>query len=226
MHNPPELVCFDLPCLVVPRSSTPAEALDRALRRLGVEPSSELHTRAMALDLRWPGDAARAALGALFGSDVWADAAAAAFDDAFGAAAARQGAGVADGAGAVVSQLRGLGTRVCITTEFSAATREAVLDVLEWSELVALLVSPAEADLSGSAVLRTALERSDVASRQAVVVSATPSGVTAGALANVGTVVGVPGTFSPGQLRQAGATYLSSLPQLAATWAGARLLPA
>jgi beta-phosphoglucomutase-like phosphatase (HAD superfamily) len=224
----PDLVCFDLPCLVVPRPGTAEEALDRALRRLGLEPASPLHDDAMSRGLCWPGRAARAALGDLLGSDVWADAAAAAFDDAFGAAAARRGITVADGAAACLAQLRAHGARIAVTTEFSSSTREAVLDVLDWPALVAMLVSEDPMDQTAHlSAVETAVDRADVTRVHAVVVAASCTGVAAGREAGVACVVGIPGGQATArELKEAGATRMSSLPQLAALWAGARLVPA
>jgi beta-phosphoglucomutase-like phosphatase (HAD superfamily) len=228
VHSVPELVCFDLPCLVVPRPGTAEEALDRSLRRLGVEPGTAQHRQLFGRAMGWPGIEALAELREVFVSDVWAEAAAAAFDDAFGAAAARHGAAVADGAAAVVSQLRAAGAKVCLTTEFSAATREAVLDVLDWPDLVAMLLSEERAAESApTAVIMAALDRAGVDRSSAVVVSSSCSGVAAGRDAGVPCVVGIAGSAATGrQLRAAGASELSSLPRLASRWASARLVPA
>jgi phosphoglycolate phosphatase len=223
MSHAPELVCFDLPCLLVPRPGTAEEALDRALRRLGLEPGTTLHDRAMYCGLRWPGEDARAALGDVLGSDVWADAAAAAFDDAYGAAAVRRGVTVADGAAAALAQLRAMGTRICLTTEFSAATREAILDVLDWTAPVALLLSSG----GGDAAVPTALLRADVDPGDAMVVSSTASGVQAGRRAGVVEVVGIASDRAmAGELLVAGASVITTLPWLAAGWAASRLVPA
>jgi beta-phosphoglucomutase-like phosphatase (HAD superfamily) len=227
VHSVPDLVCFDLPCLVVPHPGTANEALDRALRRLGVEPGSSLHRQILARGLRWPGHAARAALNDVFGSEVWAEAAAAAFDDAFGAAAARTGAAVADGAAACVSQLRAAGARICLTTAFSASTREAVLDVLDWHDLVAMLLSEEHGAASLASLIAIAVDRAAVSHADVVVVSGSADGVAAGRDAGVPCVVGVPGDDTTGrELRTAGATEVSSLTQLASRWAGAGLVPA
>jgi len=225
MLEDPHLVCFDLPCLVVPRPGTADEALDRALRRLGFEEATGPQVRASALGISWPGTAARQAFASVFGSAASSRVATAAFDDAFGAAVARYGAAVADGASAAVTQLRARGAHVCVTTEFSAATREAVLDVLQWSSLVAMLVSADAEDgaVSASAVT-TAVLRSHVDPKQAVVVSGTPSGVAAGRDAGVGCVVGVHGQAASARvLRDAGASCISTLPQLASRWASPQL---
>jgi beta-phosphoglucomutase-like phosphatase (HAD superfamily) len=227
VYSVPDLVCFDLPCLVVPHAGTANEALDRALRRLGVEPGSSHHRQLLARGLRWPGHAARATLNDVFGSDVWAEAAAAAFDDAFGAATARTGAAVADGAAACVSQLRAAGARICLTTEFSSSTREAVLDVLAWHDLVAMLLSEEHGAASTSSLIAIAVDRAAVSYDRVVVVSGSADGVAAGRDAGVAHVVGIPGDHTTAhQLREAGATEVSSLPQLASRWAGARLVPA
>ncbi len=225
MLDAPEFVCFDLPCLVVPHPGASGEALDRALRRLGLEPGAPQYERAVRISARWPGRSARAELGSALGSDVWADAAAAAYDDAFGAAVARRGAAVTDGAASSVAQLRALGARICVTTEFSAATREAITDVLDWTGLVAMMLSDdGTTGLSQRWAVPTALARAGVTPAAAVVVSGTATGLAAGREAGVGCLVGVPGDATSARLRDAGATEVLALPQLASRWSGARLV--
>jgi len=228
MLDAPAFVCFDLPCLVIPRPGAAEEALDRALRRLGLEPGARSYDQAMRAGVRWPGREARAALGSVLGNDVWADAAAAAFDDAYGAAVGRSGAVVADGAAACVAQLRGAGARVCITTEFSAPTREAIVDVLDWTGLVAMLLSDDNSSRPEPvSAVTTAIERAGVALDRVVVVAGTRTGVQAGRDAAVPCVVGVPSDTAPwAELRGAGATDVWALSQLAARWSSARLLSA
>lgn len=223
----PALVCFDLPCLVDVPPDVTADALDRAVRRLGVEAASPLHGAVLTSGVRWPGREARAALGRVFGSDVWADAAAAAFDDAFGACAVRRGVSVKDGARDVVGALRDAGAAICITTEFSAATREAVLDVLGWQDLVAMLVSadPFEPSLQ-QGLVEAAIGRLGVRPSDCAVVADTCSGVAAGRQAGAGWVVGVLGRADRGDLHLAGATAVAHLPELVPTALAGRLLPA
>ena len=224
----PHLVCFDLPCLVGVAPGTAEEALDRALRRLGVDAGSPVHAAALAAGLRWPGREARDILCRVLGSDVWADAAAAAYDDAFGACAARGRVSVHARGPEVVGSLRAAGAAICLTTEFSASTREAVLDVLDWSDLVAMLVSydafePGLQDgVIEAAVTRLAVDPIDTA-----VVADTRSGVAAGRRAGAGWVVGVLGCgATEDQLREAGATSLARLAELAPAALTGRLLPA
>lgn len=228
MLESPDLVCFDFPCLVVPAVGTTEEALRRASCRLGLAPGSAEPVHQLSHTLSWPGREARVAFRELLAGEAWADAAAAAFDDAFGATAARRGVTVAAGAAACAAQLRGLGIHICLTTDFSAATREAVLDVLDWTGLVAMLVSE-DAIPTGStaSVVDVALERAGVDGTAAVVISGSCSGVAAGSRAGVGRIIGIPGAQADARdLRDAGATEISGLPQLASRWAAARLLPA
>ena len=227
MLDTPDLVCFDLPCLVVPAAGTTEEALCRATRRLGLAPESALPLQSLAGSISWPGHEAHLALRELLGSDAWAEAAAAAFDDAFGAVAGRRGIALAPGATGCIAQLRTLGSHICLTTEFSAATREAVLDVLDWPGLVAMLVSENGPGHDVASAVEAALGRCGVSGQDTVVVSGSISGVEAGRRAAAGWVVGVPGPrASARQLRGAGADHVTGLPQLAAGWAAARLLPA
>ncbi|MCW2723195.1 MAG: HAD-superfamily hydrolase, subfamily variant 3 [Frankiales bacterium] len=220
MTVPHALVCFDLPCLVRPAEGVAHEALDRALRRLGVGPGTSAHSAALRCGLRWPGVAAKEMFRLLFGSADRGEAGAAAFDDAFGVMIARRGAAVAPGAAAVVAACRQSGTAVCVTTEFSAATREAVLDVLDWAELVAMTVSPGNGH-DGDAVpaVRTAAARALVPrGDRLAVVSGTRSGVRAGVAAGAGAVIGIPAEDDEAVLGAAGATLVCDLAGLTDRW--------
>ena len=210
----PELVCLDLPCLVTVEPSVRSEALDRALRRLGVDQQASEYATAAASVPVWPGPAARAAFRSVFGGDAQADAAAAAYDDAFGPCAARAGAGLRPGAVDLVSHLRARGARVCVTTEFSAASREALLDVLVWPELVAALVSADPGDADG--VVTTALGRLGVRPGETAVLAGSVSGVQAGMAAGAARIVGVEGVDAGrAQLLAAGAGHVARLDDLA-----------
>jgi phosphoglycolate phosphatase len=217
---PYELVCFDLPCLLMPGEGVADEALDRALRRLDVEAGTSLHSAALRCGIRWPGLAARDMFRLLFGSRDRGDAGAAAFDDAFGALVSRRGATVVAGAAPAVAACRRAGAIVCLTTEFSAATREAVLDVLDWAELVAMAASPGDrSDEPVAPAVRTAAARARVSGPDRLaVVSATRSGVRAGLVAGAGAIVGIPGDEEGAALRAAGATVVCDLGRLADRW--------
>lgn len=224
----PDLACFDLPCLVSLAPDVHDEALDRALRRLGLDATSPLHAAALSAGLRWPGREARAVLGQVFGSSVWADAAAAAYDDAFGACAVRRGVTVAPAARDVVAALRAAGAAICLTTEFSAATREAILDVLDWSDLVAMLLSETSYDgPDQSNLVEVAAWRLGVSVRDTAVVAGTCSGVAAGSAAGAGWVVGVLGSgTAASDLLAAGASSVARLAELVPAALTGHLLPA
>jgi beta-phosphoglucomutase-like phosphatase (HAD superfamily) len=208
------LVCFDLPCLVSVPAHVPAEAMDRALRRLGLEPASPLHASCVARPPAWPGRAAQLQLLDSIGSPVWAEAAAAAYDDAFGGVVARSGAALRPGAARLLALLKEAGTPISLMTTFSAATREAVLDVLPW-EGTALLVSD---DLVGPrprSAVQLACEALGLEPHALVVVADCPV-VLGGGVALGAAGIGLLGTGgSAHELLLAGATDLLSLSDFA-----------
>ena len=129
------------------------------------------------------------------------------------------------GAEAAITALRSAGIKVALTTGFSAETRNAVLDRLNW--VVDATLSPADAgrgrpapDLVLAALIATGA--SSVAS--VAVVGDTMSDVLSGRNAGAGLVIGVlTGAHSRQQLLDAGADLvlesvrdLASVPQLAA----------
>ena len=224
----PDLVCFDLPCLVDVAPGVVEEGLDRSLRRLGLDATSPLHDAALDAGLGWPGREARTVFGQVFRSQVWADAAAAAYDDAFGACAIRRGVGVARGGREVIAALREAGAAISITTEFSACTREAILDVLDWPDLVAMLLSEESCgDAETGSLVQAAAWRLGLSVRDTAVVAGTSSGVAAGCAAGAGWVVGVlGGTTSAGELLAAGASSVAQLSELVPTALAGGLLSA
>jgi phosphonatase-like hydrolase len=134
------------------------------------------------------------------------------FEDAY-AAAVRAGAVEAlPGAEHVLRALRDKGVRVCLSTGFSPATRDAILDVLGWRPLTDLVLSPADAgrgrpwpDMPLTALLR--LGGGSV--RELAVVGDTPSDVESGLRAGAGLVAGVlTGSATRDDLTAAGAPVI------------------
>lgn len=208
------LVCFDLPCLVAVPPHVPREAMDRALRRLGLEPSNPLHAACVDRPPPWPGRAAHLQLLDALGSPVWAEAAAAAYDDAFGGVVARSGAVLRPGAERLLALLKQAGPPVGLMTGFSAATREAVLDVLPW-EGTALLVSDDLVGLRPRSAVQLACEALGLEPPAVVVVADCPV-VLGGAVALGAAGIGLLGTGgSAHELLLAGATDLLSLSDFA-----------
>lgn len=210
----PSLVCFDLPCLVALPERIAKEAMDRALRRLGLEPSSPLHAACMQQPPAWPGQVAHLHLLDRLGSSVWAEAAAAAYDDAFGGVVARFGAALRPGAAQLLGLLKEAGTAVSLTTQFSASTRESVLDVIAWDGS-ALLVSDDAVGLRPRPAVQVACDALAIDPREVVVVADCPL-VLAGAAAAGASAIGLLGSGAPAhELLAAGAIDLLSLADFA-----------
>jgi phosphonatase-like hydrolase len=98
------------------------------------------------------------------------------------------------GAEDLFAAARDAGIKVCLSTGFSAATRDAIVSALRWDGKVDLLLSPADAgrgrpwpDLPLTALLR--LGGGSV--RELAVVGDTPSDIEAGLRAGAGFVAGV-----------------------------------
>jgi len=219
----PAAVCFDLPCLVRLPEPVPAEALARALRRLGLESTGPTYDACLATVPSWPGDAARSALTAVLGSEIWGDAAAAAYDDAFGGVVSRHGAAFLPDARELLGRLWLEGLCVGLTTEFSASTREVVLDVLGWDG-TALVVSDEVTGMVPRTGLELAAGRLGVAIAAIDVVSGTPSAVHRAVVAGA-TAIGLTtqGHTAP-ELRAAGAVDVVQLHDLAGAFGTPHLL--
>ncbi len=116
------------------------------------------------------------------------------------------------GAAETITALRAAGIRVCLSTGFSPATRDALLDALAWRPLIDLALSPADAgrgrpwpDLPLTALLR--LGGGGVS--ELVVAGDTASDVESGLRAGAGVVAGVlTGTGRREDLEKAGAPYV------------------
>ncbi len=151
-------------------------------------------------------------LGALLGDDAAARRANDAFEAAYGERVAAGAIEPLPGAEAAMARLRDAGVLVCVTTGFSAATLEALLDALDWRDRVDLALTPGPGirgrphpDLVLTAVLR--LEVDDV--RQVAVAGDTASDLLAGTRAGAGIVAGVlTGAHDRAQLGAAPHTHL------------------
>jgi phosphoglycolate phosphatase len=124
-----------------------------------------------------------------------AHAANAEFENAYARLAGTVGVRALAGAEELLRDLRAAGIRTCLTTGFSPATREAILDDLGWDPLVDLALSPADAGGRGrphpDMLLTAALRLRVVDLGNVVVVGDTTSDLLAGSRARAGEVVGV-----------------------------------
>jgi phosphonatase-like hydrolase len=116
------------------------------------------------------------------------------------------------GAEAALTALRAEGLRVCLTTGFSASTRQQVLDVLGWHDLVDLALSPEDGirgrpfpDLVLWAVMRLGID----SVQQVAVAGDTISDLEAGTRAGASVVAGVlSGSHTKEELESAPHTHL------------------
>jgi phosphonatase-like hydrolase len=145
----------------------------------------------------------------------------AAFESAYREIVASGGCEPIPGAAETIHALRAAGIRTAFTTGFSAETQEALLAALGWTDIVDVVLTPADAgrgrpfpDMPLTALIRTETE----SVQQMVVVGDTAndvlSGVRSGAAASVGVMTGA---HDEAALRTAGATHvLASIADLPA----------
>jgi phosphonatase-like hydrolase len=151
-----------------------------------------------------------------------AEAANAAFEEAYAARVASGGAQPIPGAPEAFARLRSAGVRVALTTGFSPATQRLLIDSLGWPGLVDLWLAPADAgrgrpfpDLALTALMRLGGSRVQALA----VVGDTSADMRCGVNAGAGLVVGVlGGAHDEPSLRAAGATdvvaSIAGLPEL------------
>ena len=130
----------------------------------------------------------------LSGDEQAARQANAAFEYAYGASVRAGAVQALPGAEDTLRALRDAGVKICLSTGFSPATRDAILDALGWRPLADLVLSPADAgrgrpwpDMPLTALLR--LGGGSVS--ELAVVGDTPSDVESGLRAGAGLVAGV-----------------------------------
>ncbi|MGX5696988.1 phosphonatase-like hydrolase [Agromyces soli] len=116
------------------------------------------------------------------------------FEGAYAELIAEVGVSPIPGAEEAIRALRGAGASVVLTTGFSPATRDALLDALGWSDLADLVLAPADAgrgrphpDMPLTALLRTGTSSVDAMA----VIGDTQSDMLSGVNAGAGLVVGV-----------------------------------
>ena len=134
------------------------------------------------------------------------------FETAFDRAVSRGEIEALPGAEAALAALRARGVRICLTTGFSGGTREQLMDVLGWRDLVDLSLSPGDG-VRGRPypdLILTALMRLDIDAVQEVAVAGdTTSDLEAGTAAGAAVVAGVlTGAHDRGQREAAPHTHV------------------
>jgi phosphoglycolate phosphatase len=185
-----DLVCFDMAGTTVDDRGLVLSAFRRTIDELGVSGTEALDAEAYVIETM--GQSKIEVFTALF--DERASRANEAFERHFLEAASDLGITEVPGARAAIEQLKTSGVAVALTTGFSPATREVLIDLLEWRDLVTIRISPSDAGRGRPTpdMVLLCMLRSRVGAVQSVmVVGDTASDMQAGRRAGVGHCVGV-----------------------------------
>lgn len=200
-----ELICFDMAGTTVNDHGLVLEAFRRTIDELGVVGDEAVGAEAYVTETM--GQSKIEVFSALF--DERASDANDAFERHFIEAAEHVGVSEVSGARDTVEALKGRGIAVALTTGFSPATREALIEILGWSDLFGIRVSPGDVGRGRPApdmVLYCALRARVSAVQTIMVVGDTASDMQAGRRAGVGQCVGVlTGTDNHARLVSSGA---------------------
>jgi phosphoglycolate phosphatase len=185
-----ELICLDMAGTTVDDNGLVLTAFRRTINELEV--SGDAANEAEAYVIETMGQSKIEVFTMLFGER--ASRANDVFERHFVAAANEVGVKEVHGARAAIETLKTRGITVALTTGFSPATREVLIDLLGWSDLFSLRVSPADAGRgrpTPDMVLLCMLRSRKSAVQTVMVVGDTASDMRAGRRAGVGQCVGV-----------------------------------
>jgi len=206
-----ELAVVDMAGTTVADDGLVIQAFDEAATAVGVPADGDERDDARRYVLDTMGQSKIEVFRALFGDEERAQQANRTFESAYRNSV---GAGVRPipGAAEAISQLRGAGVKVVLTTGFSGATQALLLDALGWGDIADLVLAPGDGvrgrpypDLVFSALMRTGID--DVA--KVAVAGDTTSDVLSGLRAGAQIVAGtLTGAHDEAALRGAGATHV------------------
>lgn len=188
--NDVELVCFDMAGTTMIDNGLVREAFRRTVDGLGVVGDQAALAEAHVVETM--GQSKIEVFTALF--DERAGTANEMFERHLIEAAQELGVSEIPGAGSTVETLRAVGLKVALTTGFSPETREALIEMLGWSALFDVRVSPGEAGRGRPApdmLLWCALQTRVTAMSSLMVVGDTASDMQAGRRAGARYCVGV-----------------------------------
>jgi phosphonatase-like hydrolase len=212
MNTTIRLAALDMAGTTVADSGAVEEAFQSALDAVGLV-ANDLIDDPAAYIRRTMGQSKITVFTELLGGDRHrAENANSAFESAFDQAVDRGEVASLPGAEEVFAALRDGGVRICLTTGFSPATRDLIIESLGWTGLVDLALSPADVgrgrpwpDMILTAVLRVAID--DVA--EVAVAGDTISDLIAGTRSGASIVAGVlTGAHSRDELATAPHTHL------------------
>jgi phosphonatase-like hydrolase len=216
------LVVLDMAGTTVADDGLVEQAFETAAAALGVEPGSADHEEKLHYVRTTMGESKITVFRHLFGDEESAQQANRAFEQAYGLLVDQGHCAALPGAEEAIRELRKAGLTVVLTTGFSGATQQRIIDALGWRELVDLWLCPADAgrgrpypDLALAALLRTGAADHV---RELAVVGDTGYDMRCGASAGAGVVAGVlTGAHEAERLRADGATHvLGSVAELPA----------
>lgn len=210
--TPIELVVLDMAGTTVRDDGVVELAFERAANRTGVA-SNMPWDQALGYVRDTMGQSKIDVFSHLAGGDrSLAERATESFEQAYAEIVQESGVAAIDGAAELMSELRDRGIKVVLTTGFAPVTRDAILDALDWRNLIDLALSPIDVGRGRPApdLVLNALLRTGTSCVQAVaVLGDTESDVRSGQRAGAGLVAGVlSGAHNRATLEAAGADYV------------------
>jgi phosphoglycolate phosphatase len=190
-----QLACLDMAGTTVSDDGVVGEAFARALGEVGIDPLSARYHDAIDYVAQTMGQSKLVVFNALFPQEAsTARTANQAFEAAYQALLLDDRVAPLPGAEEAIESLRERGVKVCLTTGFSPATRDALIDAVGWRGRIDLALSPADAgrgrpypDMILTAVIRLGID--DVAA--VAVAGDTASDLLAGHRSGASVVAGV-----------------------------------
>ncbi len=204
--------CLDMAGTTVADDGSVLAAFGAAMEQFGLAPGAPGYDEAAGIVHETMGQSKIEVFRRVLGQEAAAQAANSVFEQHY-ATSVRAGAiAPLPGAAETITALRAAGIRVCLATGFSPGTRDTVLDMLGWRQLIDLALSPADAgrgrpwpDMPLTALLRLGGGAVD----ELVVAGDTAGDIESGLRAGAGLVAGVlTGSGSRDELEQAGAPYI------------------
>jgi phosphoglycolate phosphatase len=192
---PISLACLDMAGTTVRDDGVVDQAFRAALSAVGIAPGSDQARQASDYVTQTMGQSKIEVFRAIFpGDPAHATQANQAFEAEYQTLLAAGRVGPIDGAAEAIDLLRARGVKVCLTTGFAPATRDAIIAALDWRGRIDLALSPIDCgrgrpypDMILGAILRLAID--DVAA--VAVVGDTASDLLSGHRAGAAIVAGV-----------------------------------
>jgi phosphoglycolate phosphatase len=206
------VACLDVAGTTVADEGCVLAAFAVAMERFGLRPGARGYEQANRIVHETMGQSKIEVFRRILDSEADAQEANSLFEISYAASIKAGSVAAIYGATETLVALRAAGIKICLTTGFSAGTRDALLDSLGWRPLIDLALSPADAgrgrpwpDLPLTALLR--LRAGAVC--ELAVVGDTASDIESGLRAGAGLVAGVlTGSGTREELEQAGAPHI------------------